>query len=155
MPAVPGRHDAFPWLRPLPGHEICPYLLRGVSIERHNQVWSADMTYLPMHGVLHLVAVLVQSLRDQLGTLQHHGDRLLRRIIPSLVRPGRRNEDLPPENLLIKWRSRAGCGFNVCQPCVCSSPLQAEGCSGGRGGWRSNLQSGSSILRGEAADLPI
>src|SRR5579859_5278569 len=64
------------------------------------------MTFLPMHGVLHLVAVLVQSLRDQLGTLQHHGDRLLRRIIPSLVRPGRRNEDLPPENLLIKWRSR-------------------------------------------------
>src|SRR5438552_16316566 len=36
--------------RPAPGHEIYPYLLRGVAIERPNQVWSTDITYLPMHG---------------------------------------------------------------------------------------------------------
>jgi transposase InsO family protein len=66
--------------RPVPGHEIYPYLLRGVSIEQPNQVWSTDITYLPMHGgFLYLVAVngLVQPFRDRLGTLQHHGDRLL------------------------------------------------------------------------------
>src|SRR5262249_14465112 len=40
-------------------HEIYPYLLRGVSIERPNQVWSTDITYLPMHGgFLYLVAVM-------------------------------------------------------------------------------------------------
>jgi putative transposase len=45
--------------RPAPGHEIYPYLLRGVSIERPNQVWSTDITYLPMHGgFLYLVAVM-------------------------------------------------------------------------------------------------
>jgi putative transposase len=33
--------------RPVPGHEIYPYLLRGVSIERPNQVWSTDITYDP------------------------------------------------------------------------------------------------------------
>ena len=45
--------------RPVPGHEIYPYLLRGVSIERPNQVWSTDITYLPMHGgFLYLVAVM-------------------------------------------------------------------------------------------------
>jgi len=45
--------------RPVPGHEIYPYLLRGVSIERPNQVWSTDITYLPMHGgLLYLVAVM-------------------------------------------------------------------------------------------------
>jgi len=34
-------------------------LLRGVSIERPNQVWSTDITYLPMHGgFLYLVAVM-------------------------------------------------------------------------------------------------
>ena len=45
--------------RPALGHEIYPYLLRGVSIERPNQVWSTDITYLPMHGgFLYLVAVM-------------------------------------------------------------------------------------------------
>ena len=36
--------------RPAPGHEIYPYLLRGVSIERPNQAWTNHITYLPMHG---------------------------------------------------------------------------------------------------------
>ena len=36
--------------RPAPGHEVFPYLLRSVSIERPNQVWSTDFTYLPVHG---------------------------------------------------------------------------------------------------------
>jgi putative transposase len=45
--------------RPAPGHEIYPYLLRGVSVERPNQVWSTDITYIPMHGgFLYLVAVM-------------------------------------------------------------------------------------------------
>ena len=45
--------------RPAPGHEIYPYLLRGVSIDRPNQVWSTDITYIPMHGgFLYLVAVM-------------------------------------------------------------------------------------------------
>src|SRR5215469_9137993 len=45
--------------RPAKGHEIYPYLLRGVSIERPNQVWSTDITYLPMHGgFLYLVAIM-------------------------------------------------------------------------------------------------
>jgi putative transposase len=45
--------------RPAPGHEIYPYLLRGVSIERPNQVWSSDITYIPMQGgFLYLVAVM-------------------------------------------------------------------------------------------------
>ena len=45
--------------RPAPGHEIYPYLLRGLSIERPNQVWSTDITYIPMRGgFLYLVAVM-------------------------------------------------------------------------------------------------
>lgn len=45
--------------RPAPGHQIYPYLLRGVEIVRPNQVWSADITYIPMHGgFLYLVAVM-------------------------------------------------------------------------------------------------
>jgi len=45
--------------RPAPGHEVYPYLLRGVSIERPNHVWSTDITYIPMHGgFLYLVAIM-------------------------------------------------------------------------------------------------
>ncbi len=40
-------------------HRVYPYLLRGLSIERANQVWCADITYIPMHrGFMYLVAVM-------------------------------------------------------------------------------------------------
>ncbi len=42
-----------------PDHKIYPYLLRGVAIERPHQVWSTDITYIPMQGgFLYLVAVM-------------------------------------------------------------------------------------------------
>jgi putative transposase len=41
------------------GHRIYPYLLRGLVIERVNQVWAADICYIPMaHGFLYLVAIM-------------------------------------------------------------------------------------------------
>ena len=45
--------------KPAPGHKIYPYLLRGLTIERPNQVWAADITYIPIgRGFLYLVAVI-------------------------------------------------------------------------------------------------
>lgn len=42
-----------------PAHKIYPYLLRGVKIEQVNQVWSTDITYIPMaKGFMYLVAVM-------------------------------------------------------------------------------------------------
>lgn len=42
-----------------PAHRIYPYLLRGVEIVRPNQVWSTDITYVPMtHGFMYLTAVI-------------------------------------------------------------------------------------------------
>ena len=41
------------------GHRIYPYLLRGVKIERPDQVWSTDITYVPMaSGFMYLAAVI-------------------------------------------------------------------------------------------------
>jgi putative transposase len=45
--------------KPEPGHKIYPYLLRGLTIERPNQVWAMDITYIPMaRGFVYLAVVL-------------------------------------------------------------------------------------------------
>ncbi len=45
--------------RPAPGHKIYPYLLRGLKVERPNQVWAMDITYIPMaRGFVYLCAVV-------------------------------------------------------------------------------------------------
>ncbi len=45
--------------KPQPGHTIYPYLLKEMVIERPNQVWSTDITYIPMrNGFLYLCAVI-------------------------------------------------------------------------------------------------
>ena len=45
--------------KPAPGHKIYPYLLRDMKITRPNQVWAADITYIPMaRGFLYLVTII-------------------------------------------------------------------------------------------------
>ena len=45
--------------KPEPGHKVYPYLLRGLTIERPNQVWAMDITYVPMaRGFVYLAVVL-------------------------------------------------------------------------------------------------
>ena len=45
--------------QPHPQHKIYPYLLRGLSINRTNQVWATDITYIPMaSGYMYLVAIM-------------------------------------------------------------------------------------------------
>jgi putative transposase len=52
---TPGPHTS----KPAPGHKIYPYLLRDVEIDHVNQVWSTDITYIPMRrGYMYLAAVL-------------------------------------------------------------------------------------------------
>src|SRR5436309_319361 len=45
--------------KPAAAHKIYPYLLRGLAIERVNQVWCSDVTYIPMaKGFLYLVVIM-------------------------------------------------------------------------------------------------
>ena len=45
--------------KPAAGHRIYPYLLRGLAIDRPNQVWATDITYIPMaRGFVYLCAVM-------------------------------------------------------------------------------------------------
>jgi putative transposase len=53
---------------PHPEHRVFPYLLRDAVIDRPNQVWCADITYLPMRrGFLYLVAVMDWATRKVLS----------------------------------------------------------------------------------------
>jgi putative transposase len=53
---------------PARGAAIYPYLLSGLAIERPNQVWASDITYLPMaHGFMYLAAILDVASRKVLA----------------------------------------------------------------------------------------
>ncbi len=54
--------------KPHPDHKVYPYLLRGLKISRANQVWAADITYLPMaRGFCYLVAIMDWASRKVLA----------------------------------------------------------------------------------------
>jgi len=54
--------------KPHPQHKIYPYLLRNVTIDRPNQVWTSDITYIPMErGFMYLVAVMDWNSRKVLS----------------------------------------------------------------------------------------
>ena len=54
--------------KPHPQHKIYPYLLRGLKIDRPNQVWCADISYIPMRrGFLYLVAIMDWASRKVLS----------------------------------------------------------------------------------------
>ena len=81
--------------QPHPEHKVWPYLLRGLTIDRPNQVWCADITYLPMRrGFLYLVAIMDWATRKVLAwrvsnTL--HADFCIEALEEALARNG------PPE----------------------------------------------------------
>ncbi len=53
---------------PHPEHRVYPYLLKGMAIERPNQVWCADITYIPVQrGFLYLVAIMDWATRHVLS----------------------------------------------------------------------------------------
>ena len=52
-------HPGAKTTRPNPKHKVYPYLLRELKINRVNQVWCTDLTYIPMRkGFLYLVAIM-------------------------------------------------------------------------------------------------
>lgn len=54
--------------KPNPGHEIFPYLLRGLVIDRCDKVWSTDITYIRLvHGFVYMMAVIDWYSRYVLG----------------------------------------------------------------------------------------
>lgn len=51
-----------------PKHPVYPYLLKGMTIDKPNQVWATDITYIPMHrGFMYLIAVMDWATRKVLS----------------------------------------------------------------------------------------
>ena len=61
-------HQAPRTSAPHPAHRVYPYLLKGMKIDRADQVWCADITYIPVQrGFLYLVAVMDWATRHVLA----------------------------------------------------------------------------------------
>ncbi|MEP1881493.1 MAG: IS3 family transposase [Roseibium sp.] len=69
--------------QPHPQHKVYPYLLRGMTIGRSNQVWCSDITFIPVkHGFLYLVAIMDWATRKDLSLRRSNSETLC----PPLVR---------------------------------------------------------------------
>jgi putative transposase len=79
--------------KPCPGHRIYPYLLRGLAVERPNQVWAMDITYIPMaRGFVYLAAVVDWFSRRVLAwrvSISLEVDFCLEAVEEALVRHGK------------------------------------------------------------------
>ena len=79
--------------KPAPGHKIYPYLLREMKIERPNQVWAMDITYIPMaRGFVYLAAVIDWHTRRVLSwrvSISMEVDFCLEAVEEALARHGR------------------------------------------------------------------
>jgi putative transposase len=85
---------------PHPRHKVYPYLLRHLTIERPNQVWCADVTYIPIRrGFLYLVAIMDwisrKVLAGQLSNIMDAGFCVaaLEEVIARFGKPGIFNTD--------------------------------------------------------------
>ena len=79
--------------KPAPGHRIYPYLLRGLAVDRPNQVWAMDITYIPMaRGFVYLAAVIDWHTRRVLSwrvSITMEADFCIEAVEEALAKHGR------------------------------------------------------------------
>ena len=79
--------------KPAPGHKIYPYLLRGLTIDRPNQVWAMDIAYVPMaRGFVYLAVIVDWFSRKVLSwrvSITMEADFCVEAVEEALARHGR------------------------------------------------------------------
>ncbi len=82
-----------------PLHLIYPYLLRGLTIDRANQVWAIDLTYIPMsRGFVYLAAIIDWHSRKVLAwdvSISLEADFCVRVLEQALARYGKPRSSTP------------------------------------------------------------
>ena len=113
---------------PHPAHRVYPYLLKGLTIERANQVWCADITYIPVRcGCLSLVAIMDWASRHVLAW------RLSNTLDDALAR---RRSSTP---------TRAASSRAAPSPGACRPPASRSRWTAGAGAWTTSLSSGCGV----------
>ena len=119
--------------KPEPGHKIFPYLLRGLKIDRPNQVWAMDITYIPMaRGFVYLAAVVDWCTRRVLSwrlSITMEVDFCIEAVEEALVRHGR--PDIFNTDQGSQFTSIAFTGLLAGNAIAISMD--------GRGAWRDNI----------------
>ncbi len=116
-----------------PGHKIYPYLLRGLTIERPNQVWCMDITYIPMaRGFVYLAAVVDWYSRRVLAwrlSISMEEDFCLAAVEEALAKHGR--PDIFNTDQGSQFTGTAFTGLLLANKIAISMD--------GRGAWRDNV----------------
>jgi putative transposase len=124
---------------PHPEHRVFPYLLRDLVIDRPNQVWCADITYLPMRrGFLYLVAVMDWATRKVLSWRVSNTldvEFCLEALEEALARFG------SPE--VFNTDQGAASSPRRASPACCSGPGCASPWTAAAAGWTTSSSSGS------------
>lgn len=119
--------------KPCPGHKVYPYLLRGLTVDRPNQVWSMDITYIPMaKGFVYLAAVMDWFSRRVLAwrvSITMEVDFCLDAVEEALVRHGK--PDIFNTDQGSQFSSAAFTGLLLDNEIAISMD--------GRGAWRDNV----------------
>jgi len=116
-----------------PGHAVFPYLLRGLAIDRPNQVWAMDITYLPMkRGFVYLAVVLDWYSRRILSFRLSNSlttDFCIEAVEEAIARHGR------PEI----FNTDQGCQFTSCDFVTLLQSHRIRISMDGKGCWRDNV----------------
>jgi len=122
------------------GHKIYPYLLRGLAIERPNQVWATDITYIPMaRGFVYLAAVVDWFSRRVLSwrlSITMDVDFCLEAVAEALARYGR--PEIFNTDQGSQFTSAAFTGLML-ENGIAISPVASLLRMDGRGAWRDNV----------------
>jgi putative transposase len=119
--------------KPAPGHKIYPYLLRNLVVDRPNQVWAMDITYIPMaRGFVYLAAVVDWFSRRVLAwrlSITLETEFCLDAVNEALTRHGK------PEI----FNTDQGCQFTSVAFTGLLQEQKIEVSMDGRGAWRDNV----------------
>jgi putative transposase len=119
--------------KPAPGHRIYPYLLRGRRIDRPNQVWAMDITYIPMaRGFVYLTAAVDWFSRRVLShrvSITMEADFCLEALAEALAKHGR--PEIFNTDQGSQFTSEAFTGVLTANEIAISMD--------GRGAWRDNV----------------
>jgi putative transposase len=97
--------------KPAPGNKIYPYLLRGLKVDRPNQAWAMDITYVPMaRGFVYLAAVIDWFSRRVLShrvSITMEADFCIEALEEALARHGRPEISARCESIVATTQIRA------------------------------------------------